>query len=88
MDFPPRATRRTYEMRDKMYKKFIDKVKDRRIIPWKEYDKIFDDIVEQNPEFKGYIRSTVVEPHGWRYQFLREADEPGFYYVLNESMNA
>ena len=40
---------------DIVHKRFAEKVKDRRIIPWEEYRKICDEILEELPEFKAHI---------------------------------
>lgn len=67
--------RQNVERYERLYKKFIDKVKDRRKIPWREYTKITMDIYEENPEFRSCIFSAAAWSHGWRSEDHIVGDE-------------
>lgn len=71
----------TQTVYDDMYDKFIDKVKDRRKIPCKEFHKIMDEIVEQNPIFRNYIHSVALTTHGWETRVISEGNKSDIYMV-------
>lgn len=54
-----------HSIHQRMYNKFIEKVGDRRKIKFDEYQKIIDDIVEENPEFADYFFDAVLGDYRW-----------------------
>lgn len=61
---------------DRLYKKFIDKVGDRRKIPYDEYTKITMEIYEENPEFGDCVFSAAIWSNGWRAEdYMTENEE-------------
>ena len=69
-----------------VHKRFADKVKDRRIIPWEEYNKITDEIIEELPEFKTHIYDSELWDVGWFSEIRADEDKiPQLYMVKHET---
>lgn len=79
MSYSPLATGQDEETR--LYNLFIDKVKERQAIPIKEYHKLIDEIVEENPEFRCWSFTDVLLNHGWEIRIISEGDKSTFYMI-------
>lgn len=74
MNHPTEEERLNVERYEKLYQKFIDKVKNRRKIPYSEYTQIYMEIYKENPEFLSCMLGDAVWSHGWRTEDLIEGD--------------
>lgn len=68
-------------MEEVCYYKFIDKIKDRKQIPRKEYYKIIDDVINENQEFHSLDVSFIIWNHGWRPKLISDESKSYFYMV-------
>lgn len=73
--------RRNVERYDRLYQKFMDKVKNRRKIPYGEFTKISMEIDKENPEFRICLLGAVLYKYGWRIEDHVEGDEIEAYMV-------
>lgn len=66
MDSPKRTFQESFKTyHDVVYKKFKDRVKDKRKLTGKEYDEIFHELLELVPDGIPCVVAAIILSHGW-----------------------